>query len=75
MRCIYQTIPQGPFSVKVISPNQFGEYAVRLYELKWDGKFGPQGCSTYYTTDRDDAIQTANATQAYISRERTAAQR
>lgn len=61
MRCIYQTFNLiHTHTVRVISPNTAGDYAVRVAEFLSDGSQANLSCAgTYYTPDRDDAIQTA----------------
>lgn len=61
-RCIYQTVNSAKsHTVRVMSPNAEGEYAVRVAEFTPSGVQSPLPCAgTYYTNDREDAINTAH---------------
>lgn len=61
-RCIYQTSNPGrSHTVRVMSPNTLGEYAVRVAEFTPSGVQATLPCAgTYLTSDRDDAINTAH---------------
>jgi hypothetical protein len=61
-RCIYQTVnPARTHTVRVMSPNQCNEYAVRIAEMLPSGAQAILSCGgTYFTTDREDAIATAH---------------